>query len=33
MDIEIEDDEGITTLVRLRSRPELPAPRSEKKQG
>jgi hypothetical protein len=25
-DIEIEDEEGITTLVRLRLRPELPAP-------
>jgi hypothetical protein len=33
MDIEIEDEEGITTLVRLRPRPELPAPRSAKKQG
>jgi hypothetical protein len=33
-DIEIESDEGVTTVVRLRPRPELPPPQQEQyRQG
>lgn len=32
-DIEVEDEAGITTLIRLRPRPELPPPQSARKNG
>lgn len=32
-DLEIEDEDGFTTIIRLRPRPELPPPRFAKNQG